>query len=174
LKEEPSEQNLIDKERQPFYPQSTMKHAILSLLVGSSAFLSAPAQAATTLKCALSERHFEVSNLYLTQFDTDSSVLYTAPNDADGAGRFKVDIEGDIEAIEYTNECDNLFRLEFQASELARVRTQLAQGADTQVALNGALNFWMYAEEESAVTTSVTCTVDPEFKRVFPLNNATR
>jgi hypothetical protein len=151
-----------------------MKHLILSLLAVGSTIVSTQSHAAATLKCTLEERQFEVTNLYLTQFDTDSSILYTAPNDADGAGRFKVDVQGDIEAIEYSNECDNLFRLEFNASELARVRLQLLQGADVEVSLRGSVNFWMYAEEQAAVTTSVTCTVDPEFKRVFPLGNVNR
>jgi hypothetical protein len=151
-----------------------MKTQILSLLAVCSAIVSTQAHAAATLKCTLAERHFEVSSLYLTQFDTDASVLYTAPNDADGAGRFKVEAQGDIEAIEYSNECDNLFRLEFNASDLASVRLQLQQGEESQVILNGSANFWMYAEEQAAVTTSVTCTVDPEFKRVFPLGSLNR
>ncbi len=151
-----------------------MKNVILSLLVASSTLLSAQARAAVTLKCTLDERQFEVSNLYLTQFDTESSILYTAPNDADGAGRFKVEAQGDIEAIEYSNECDNLFRLEFNAADLAQARTRLQQGGEAEVTLTGSVNFWMYAEEQAAVTTRVTCTVDPEFKRVFPLGSASR
>ncbi len=142
------------------------------LLVSGILVFTLPAFAGPTLKCVLAERHFEVAQVFLTEFDSQGTVLYTAANDADGAGRLGGSVQGDIEVIEYSNECDNLFHFEFEAAALNTVRGQIARGEYAKLALNGTLNFWMLAEESEAVTTSISCTFDPDFKRVFPLDTS--
>ena len=140
---------------------------MVSPLFAASLFAT-NAQAAVTLRCDLAQKALGIESLYLTEFDSSQSILYTSSQDADGGGVIKTENGSDTEILEFSNECDNLFHFELSAAELSAARSAIQAGATDGVVVNGKVAFWLYADEEHTATSSVTCVLDSDFKRTIP------
>jgi hypothetical protein len=121
-----------------------------------------------TLRCDLTQKALGVESLFLTEFDSAKSILYTGVQDPDGGGILKHEVSAALEILEYSNECDNLFHFELSGPELAVARSAIQAGAAAGTTVTGTVSFWLYADEENAASSAVTCTVDSGFERILP------